>query len=322
MRVCLMVEGQEGVSWDDWLALAGACERHGFEALFRSDHYLSVQGRPERDALDAWATIAALAARTERLRLGTLVSPATFRHPSVLAKLVVTADHVSGGRVELGLGSGWSAPEHQAFGFPLPPPAERMDLLAEQLEVVHGIWAGRRLDHQGARYRLAGVKARPRPVQRPHPPLLVGGEGGPRSLALAARWADEYNTIRASVEDCRVRHERLRAAFAAVGRDPADARLSLMTTCIVGADRAEVAERARQAAERVGEADLDAYVAKVDRQGVIGMVDQALARLAELEAAGVGRVMLRHLVHDDLDMVALLGREVVPAAARLSPAGW
>src|SRR6266545_2442265 len=228
MRVCLMVEGQEGVTWDDWLALAGACERHGFEALFRSDHYLSVQGRPERDALEAWATIAALAARTERLRLGTLVSPATFRHPSV----------------------------------------------------------------------------------------LVGGEGGRRSLALAARWADEYNTIRASAEDCRARYERLQAAFAAAGRDPASARLSLMTTCIVGADRAELAERARQAAERVGETDLDSYVAKVDRQGVIGTVDEAVDRLAELEAAGVGRVMLRHLVHDDLDMVALLGREVLPNVAR------
>lgn len=316
MRICLMVEGQEGVTWDDWLALAGACERHGFEALFRSDHYLSVQGRPERDALEAWATIAALAARTERLRLGTLVSPVTFRHPSVLAKLVVTADHVSGGRVELGLGTGWSEPEHRAFGFPLPPPAERMGLLAEQLEVVHGIWTRAPFDHQGARYRLSGLDARPRPVQQPHPPLLVGGEGGRRSLALAARWADEYNTIRASVEDCRARHERLRAAFAAAGRDPASARLSLMTTCIVGADRAEVAERAGQAAARVGERDLAAYVAKVDREGVIGTVEQALGRLAELEAAGVSRVMLRHLVHDDLDMVALLGREVLPNVNR------
>jgi F420-dependent oxidoreductase-like protein len=316
MRICLMVEGQEGVTWDDWLALAGACERYGFEALFRSDHYLSVQGRPERDALEAWATIAALAARTERLRLGTLVSPVTFRHPSVLAKLVVTADHVSGGRVELGLGTGWSEPEHRAFGFPLPPPAERMDLLAEQLEVVHGIWTRAPFDHQGARYRLSGLDARPRPVQQPHPPLLVGGEGGRRSLALAARWADEYNTIRASVEDCRARHERLRAAFAAAGRDPASARLSLMTTCIVGADRAEVAERAGQAAARVGERDLAAYVAKVDREGVIGTVEQALGRLAELEAAGVSRVMLRHLVHDDLDMVTLLGREVLPNVSR------
>src|SRR6266508_1108249 len=315
MRVCLMVEGQEGVTWDDWLALAGACERHGFEALFRSDHYLSVQGRPERDALEAWATIAALAARTERLRLGTLVSPATFRHPSVLAKLVGTADHVSGGRVELGLGSGWSEPEHQAFGFPLPPAAERMDLLAEQLEVVHGIWTGP-FDHQGTHYRLAGVDARPRPVQRPHPPLLVGGEGGRRSLALAARWVDEYNTSRASAEDCRARYERLHAACAAAGRGWASARLSLMTTCTLGADRAELAARARQAAERVGETDLDSYVAKVDRQGVIGTVDEAVDRLAELEAAGVGRVMLRHLVHDDLDMVALLGREVLPNVAR------
>jgi F420-dependent oxidoreductase-like protein len=316
MRVCLMIEGQEGVTWDDWLALAAACERHGFEGLFRSDHYLSVQGHPERDALDAWATIAALAARTARLRLGTLVSPATFRHPSVLAKMVVTADHVSGGRVELGIGAGWSAPEHRAFGFPLPEATERLDLLAEQLAVVHGLWSGAPFVHQGARYRLAEVDPRPRPVQRPHPPLLLGGEAGRRSLALAARFADEYNTMRASVDDCRERLARLRAAFAEAGRDPASARLSLMTTCIVGADRAETAERARLAAARVGEPDLDAYVAKVDRQGVIGTVDQAADRLAELEAAGVTRVMLRLLVHDDLDMVDLLGRELLPAVNR------
>ncbi len=315
MRVCLMIEGQEGVTWEQWLALADACERHGFEALFRSDHYLSVQGRPERDALDAWATIAALAARPGRLRFGTLVSPATFRHPAVLARMVVTADHVSGGRVELALGAGWSEPEHRAFGFPLPPPAERMDLLAEQLEVVHRLWTEGPFEFAGAHYRLEGADARPRPVQRPHPPLLVGGEGGRRSVALAARWADEYNTIRASVGDCRARAERLRAAFAAAGRDPATARLSMMTTCIVGTSRAEVDERLRGAAAWAGKTDLDAYRAELEGEGVVGTPGEAVARLAELEAAGVGRIMLRLLVHEDLEMLALLGREVLPAVA-------
>jgi alkanesulfonate monooxygenase SsuD/methylene tetrahydromethanopterin reductase-like flavin-dependent oxidoreductase (luciferase family) len=133
-----MIEGQEDVTWEDWGALARACEEHGIEALFRSDHYLSVAGRGERGSLDAWATIAALAALTSRLRLGTLVSPVTFRHPSELAKVVATADHISGGRVELGMGSGWLRAEHEAFGFPFPPVAERMAKLEEQLRVVTG----------------------------------------------------------------------------------------------------------------------------------------------------------------------------------------
>ena len=137
MRLCLMVEGQEDVSWDEWLALADACERAGLDGLFRSDHYLSVIGRRERASHDAIATLAALAARTERIRLGTLVSPVTFRHPSVLAKSVATIDHVSGGRVELGLGAGWNEGEHAAYGFDFPPLGIRMELLEEQLEIVH-----------------------------------------------------------------------------------------------------------------------------------------------------------------------------------------
>src|SRR3954468_9031828 len=141
MRVALMIEGQEDVTWDDWVALADTCERVGLEALFRSDHYVSVGGELERGSLDAGGTINALAARTTTLRLGTMVSPASFRHPSVLAKLATTADHVSGGRIELGLGTGWSEIEHTAYGFPFLPMRERMDVLEEQLEIIHdGHW--------------------------------------------------------------------------------------------------------------------------------------------------------------------------------------
>src|ERR1700754_358339 len=141
MDLCLMIEGQEGVSWDQWVALAKGCEEHGVPTLFRSDHYMNLDGQhPERGSLDAWATLTALAAVTSTLRLGTLVSPATFRHPSELAKVVTTADHVSGGRGELGLGAGWDEPEHRASAFPSPPLRERMDRLAEQLEIVHGSW--------------------------------------------------------------------------------------------------------------------------------------------------------------------------------------
>src|SRR3954469_24586708 len=196
VRVALMIEGQEDVTWDDWVALADACERSGVEALFRSDHYVSVQGAGERGALDAWATLSALAARTTTLRLGTMVSPTSFRHPSVLAKLVVTADHVSDGRIELGMGTGWSEIEHTANGFPFLSMKERMDVLEEQLEIVHdGHWSVGPFSLSGTYYELQDLRSRPLPVQRPHPPLIMGGAGGPRAARLAARFADEYNTV-------------------------------------------------------------------------------------------------------------------------------
>src|SRR5215207_6584948 len=193
VRLCLMVEGQNGVTWDQWLALADAAERSGLEGLFRSDHYTSMGDEP--GALDAWATLAALAARTSRIRLGTMVSPVTFRHPSVLAKMVVTVDHVSGGRAELGLGAGWHEGEHRAYGFEFPPTPTRMERLAEQLELVTRSWTEDAVSFQGRHYRVQDLRALPKPVQRPRPTLLVGGGAGPKSLALAARFADEYNTV-------------------------------------------------------------------------------------------------------------------------------
>src|SRR3954470_23461353 len=170
MRFDLMIEGQEDVSWEQWQRLAATAEQLGFTALMRSDHYLSVDGHGTRGALDAWGTITALAATTDTLRLGTLVSPATFRHPSVLAKAVVTADHVSGGRVELGIGTGWLEAEHTAYGFPFPPMGERMTVLSEQLEIIHRQWTERMFDFTGNHYRIGGLDARPKPVQRPPPP--------------------------------------------------------------------------------------------------------------------------------------------------------
>src|SRR5438552_16422605 len=140
MRVCRMIEGQEDVTWDQWLALALACEEHGLDGLFRSDHYAPIGSGPDSGSLDAWAVLTALAARTERIRLGTLVSPVTFRHPSVLSKMAVTADHASGGRIELGMGAGWFEREHRAYGFDYPPNRERLERLAEQIEIVHRLW--------------------------------------------------------------------------------------------------------------------------------------------------------------------------------------
>lgn len=306
MRFCLMIEGQENVTWEEWRAIASAAEAAGFETLFRSDHYLSVQGDPERGSLDAWATINALGPVTSSIRLGTLVSPASFRHPSVLSKLVVTADHASGGRVEVGMGAGWHEAEHRAFGFPFHDTRTRMDVLEEQLEIVNGQWADGPFSFDGKHYRLEHVDALPKPVQRPRPNLIMGGGAGPRSARLAAHWADEYNTFMVSPEECARRRSMVVDACEAAGREPLT--FSLMTSVLVGRDGSEYEERRARMAElrdESGFAPSDEWIA--------GTVEEAAEKLRVYEQAGVERVMLQHLLHDDLDMVELIGRELIPA---------
>jgi F420-dependent oxidoreductase-like protein len=320
MDVCLMIEGQEGVTWAQWVALAGACEELGFGGLFRSDHYLSSSHPTERGALDAWATITALGAVTERIRLGSMVSPVTFRHPAMLAKSVVTADHVSGGRVELGMGAGWFEREHAAFGYPFPPLRERMDMLEEQVEIVHRLWGGDgdEVTFEGAHYRLDACPALPRAVQDPHPWLIIGGGAGPRSAAIAARWADEYDVVYVDPTGAKERIGRVSAACEAIGRDPSSVRRSLLTKVIVGRDEAEVRRRAAELMTWTNvEGDLDTYLADLRATHVAGTVDEVLERLAEYAAAGIGRVLVHQLVHEDLDSVELIGREIVAAAATL-----
>jgi alkanesulfonate monooxygenase SsuD/methylene tetrahydromethanopterin reductase-like flavin-dependent oxidoreductase (luciferase family) len=290
MRLALMIEGQEGVSWEDWVALAQACERHGVEALFRSDHYLS-QTDPERPALDAWAVIPALAALTERIELGTLVSPVTFRPAAVLANMSKTAHEISGGRVSLGMGTGWMEEEHEAFGFPFPPMKERLRLFQEQIEAVHRFWG-----------------------EGPRPHLIVGGSGLSGTIGPAARFADEYNTVMATPDECAARREKLTRAREREGREPIP--LSLMTACAIGRDESEARERIRRRLERAGQTmDPDAYKEQRGEAAILGTLQEAAERLRAYEAAGVERVMLQHLDHTDLDMVELIGRELAPAVA-------
>jgi alkanesulfonate monooxygenase SsuD/methylene tetrahydromethanopterin reductase-like flavin-dependent oxidoreductase (luciferase family) len=301
MRVCLMIEGQESVSWEEWVALAKACEESPIEALFRSDHYGSVMGRTDRGSLDAWATIAALAALTSGLHLGTLVSPATFRHPSVLAKNVVTANHIAGGdRIELGMGTGWLDAEHDAYGFPFPPVGERFELLEEQIEIVRRQWEEDDLDFDGTHYKLSG-NALPKPLTPPN--LIVGGRARPRSLRLAARWADEYNLVMMTAEDCAVAIPNVRRAWADAER-PAPV-ISLMTSCIIGSDEVDLLERAHATAEVRGDdaTDPGAYLAAERPNSLVGTVAQVREQLAKLEEIGVERVMLQYLTHRDLDGV-------------------
>jgi alkanesulfonate monooxygenase SsuD/methylene tetrahydromethanopterin reductase-like flavin-dependent oxidoreductase (luciferase family) len=232
VRLALMIEGQEDVSWEQWLALAHACEQHGIDTLFRSDHYISFDHPHEKGSLDAWTTLAGLAAATTTLRLGTLVSPVTFRKPQVLAKLVTTADHISGGRVELGLGAGWFESEHQAYGFDFMTSRGRLDELDRQLEVITRQWA-------------EADDIWPKPLQQPRPPIIIGGRARPRTVAAAIAYADEYNTVWPSVDEARERKQILDEAAAQAGREPL--RFSMMINLRGSADELEEQLRAYEA---------------------------------------------------------------------------
>jgi alkanesulfonate monooxygenase SsuD/methylene tetrahydromethanopterin reductase-like flavin-dependent oxidoreductase (luciferase family) len=291
-----MIEGQENVSWEQWVALARACEEHGVDALFRSDHYRGGLREPGA-SLDAWTTLAGLAAVTSRVRLGTMVSPVTFRLAAVLAKSVVTVDHISGGRAELGIGAGWNEREHAEHAIPFPPTRERVRLLGEQVETIVRQWT---------------ETADPKPVQQPHPPLIVGGTAKPGTLAPAVRYADEYNTFAATLDDLRERRARLDEACERAGRDPRSIRFTLMETCVIGADRNAAEDALRRVLELPGARGFAG--GRVPDHWLVGTPQQLAERLAGYSGV-IDGVYLQHLLHEDLDAVALIGGELAPALA-------
>jgi F420-dependent oxidoreductase-like protein len=296
MRVALMIEGQEGVTWEDWCALADTCEKGGIETLFRSDHYISQADEDANVAHDAWTIIAALAARTTRLRFGTLVSPATFRAPALLANAAATADHVSGGRIELGIGAGWMEREHRAFGFPFPETPVRVQMFAEQLEIVHRLWTEERVDFHGRHYTLEDAPGLPKPVQKPHLPILVGGSGKRGTVEPALKFADEYNSPFVTPEEATTIRKRV---------DPLP--YSVMIGCIIGETHTDAIERAQALyARRPRDAGFDDWLAAYAERAVVGSVDEVAARLHEYEQAGCDRAMLQHLQHTDLESVRLI----------------
>lgn len=306
MEYCAFVEPQFGAGYADLLTFASAAERLGFTGFFRSDHYLSMPGNSPTEGLpgssDAWTTLAALARDTSSIRLGTLVSSATFRHPGVLAIQVADVDGMSDGRAELGLGAGWYEKEHRAYGIPFPE--RRFDRLEEQLAIVSGMWStpvGESFDHRGAHYELVDSPALPKPVQTPVP-LIVGGKGPRRTPELAARYATEFNVFAVTI--AADRFAAARAAAERIGRDPATLRTSIATSTFVGSDVADL--RARLA--RGG--DPDRYTG--NDEVTVGTVDEVVDRVTALAELGIDRVYLQFLDLHDLEHLELVGREVLP----------
>jgi F420-dependent oxidoreductase-like protein len=303
----IFTEPQQGATYDDLLAVAKCAEDAGYDAFFRSDHYLVMGGG---DGLpgptDAWTTLAGLARDTSRIRLGTLMTSATFRLPGVLSIQVAGVDQMSGGRVELGIGAGWYEQEHTAYGIPFPPVKERFDRLEEQLEILTGLWGtpdGERFSFAGAHYQLTDSPALPKPVQSPRPPILIGGGGPKRTPALAARFADEFNMPFASVDDTATQFGRVREALSAVGRAPGDLRWSNALVLCCGRDDAEV----RRRAEAIGR-DAD----ELRENGAAGTPEEVVETLARYAAVGSQRVYLQVLDLADLDHIELVAAEVMP----------
>jgi alkanesulfonate monooxygenase len=304
----IFTEPQQGASYDDLLRVARCAQDGGFDAFFRSDHYLKmgeVSGEP--GPTDAWLTLAGLARDTSGIRLGTLVSAATFRLPGPLAIGVAQVDQMSGGRVELGIGSGWYAEEHAAYGIPFPPLGERFERYAEQVEIITGLWRtlpGERFSFSGRHYQLTDSPALPKPVQQPAPPLIIGGMGARRTPALAARFADEFNTAFASVDAAAAQFDRVVAACADLGRDPDTVRRSAALTVGVGRTEAEVSQRAAATGQSADE---------LRTKGVAGSPEEAADRLGTwAERTGISRIYLQLLDLADLDQVELIAAEVMP----------
>jgi F420-dependent oxidoreductase-like protein len=306
VRVRIFVEPQQGATYQQLLEVARATEAGGFDALFRSDHYLTMGGDGLPGPTDAWVTLAGLARETSRIRLGTLVTSATFRWPGVLAISVAQVDAMSGGRVELGLGAGWYDGEHTAYGIPFPPVGQRFERLEEQLNILTGLWAtpeGETFSFDGAHYQFKDSPALPKPTQRPHPPLIVGGGGPKRTPRLAATFADEFNLPFSSLDDTKAQYARVRAACESRDRDPATLGLSAAQVVCCGIDEAEVTRRAKSIGRQPEE---------LRANGAAGTPDEVVERLRSFGAIGAGTVYLQVLDLDDLDHIRLLSEQVVP----------
>ena len=307
MRLRIFVEPQMGATYDQQLAVATTAEVEGFDAFFRSDHYLHMGGDPGPGPTDAWITLAGLARDTNTIRLGTLVTPVTFRLPGPLAISVAQVDAMSGGRVELGLGAGWFEAEHKAYAIPFPATGERFALLEEQLEIITGLWTtprGETFDFAGAHYEIVNSPALPKPAQSPRPPIVIGGAGAKRTPRLAARFADEFNTPFFPRPDlARGAYDRVRAACERAGRDPGSVKFSAALAVCCGKDDAELSRRS---------ANIGRPLDRLRAGGVAGTPTEVVDRLRAYADAGAEAAYLQVLDLDDLDHIRLIAAEVLP----------
>jgi F420-dependent oxidoreductase-like protein len=312
MRIGVMIEAQEGLTWDRWFRIADRVESLGLDSLWRSDHFFSLMSHPERPALECWTSLTALAQRTQRIGFGPLVSPMTFRHPALLARMASAVDGLSAGRLTLGVGAGWNEAEHEAYGIPLPPLTERFDRLEEGIAVIKALWTGGPIDFEGHYYRLHGAAAYPRPVQQPAPPLLIGGDGEVRLLRIVARDADEWNSHAHGIDTYRQKRARLEEHCRTVGRNPDKIRRSRMSGVLIGRDPAEVRERGRwhqSFLAALANVTPDAAPDELRQRGwFVGTADQVFTQLQPWSALGVERVMFQWYNLDDLDGLALLAQ--------------
>ena len=306
MELRVFTEPQQGATYDDLLGVAQEAERLGFGAFFRSDHYLAMGGDGLPGPSDAWVTLAGLARETTTIRLGTLMTSATFRHPGPLAISVAGVDQMSGGRVELGLGAGWFEAEHTAYGIPFPETGERFDVLEEQLAVITGLWGSDgSFSFDGEHYRVVDSPGLPKPAQD-EVPVLIGGGGKKRTPALAARYADEFNVPFMPFDDGLAQIERVRRACEAIGRDPATMRSSSALVLCVGADEAEIARRAAAIGREVDE---------LRENGLAGTPAEVVDKIGRYAESGQSRLYLQVLDLHDLDHLRLVAAEVMPHVA-------
>ncbi|MCV7055294.1 LLM class F420-dependent oxidoreductase [Mycolicibacterium gilvum] len=303
----VFVEPQQGASYADQLAVARTAEQAGYSAFFRSDHYLAMAGDGLPGPTDSWVTLAGLARETSSIRLGTMVTSATFRHPGPLAISVAQVDEMSGGRVELGLGAGWFEAEHKAYAIPFPPLGERFDRLTEQLEILTGLWTtptGETFDYSGTHYSIADSPALPKPAQSPRPPIVIGGRGAKRTPALTARFADEFNIPFVPLDELTTQYARVAAAVEDAGRAKDSLTYSAAFVVCVGRDDAEIARRAAAIGREVDEMR--------SNSPTVGTPAEVVDKLGPFLEAGVERVYLQVLDMSDLEHVEFFAEQVIP----------